>query len=163
VKPNVALFFNTPRRIPPLRRLGGMNSSLSRRASRSADGVLIDGIHLRAVDAREAIDTIAGAGAARIGDADAWFMERRETSRDAAVVAEGESIARRNKVSSVLGLIGFVLLVGARGLFDHTAAWWVDLIAAVGAVAGFGIPAILNRRNKAAIRRISATATRRSR
>jgi hypothetical protein len=163
VKPNVALFFNMPRRIPPLRRLGAINSSLSRGASRSTGGLLVDGIYLRAVVARDAIDTIAGAGAARVGDADAWLIEHRETSRHPAVVAQAKSIARRKTASLVLRLAGLALLVGASRLLDSTPRWWVHLIAAVGAVAGLGIPAILSRRNKAAIRRMSATAIRRSR
>lgn len=162
VNPNIMLLFATPQRIPPLRRRGAMSSGLGRRASRSPDGVLVDGVRLRAVAAREAIDTIAFAGAARVGDPDAWFAERRDTTSDPDVVAQVRSIMRRSRVSVVAGMVGLVLLVVGRWLLDHADAWWPAVIGGAGVVAAFGIPALISRRNRATQRSIEANAARRT-
>jgi hypothetical protein len=55
---NVILLFATQQRIPPLRWGGAMTSGLGRRASRSPQGVLVDGVKLRAVRAQSAIDAV---------------------------------------------------------------------------------------------------------
>jgi hypothetical protein len=160
VSANVVLLFATPQRLPRLRWGGSMTSGLGR-AGRSVDGVLVDGVRLRAQEPRAAIDAIAGAGAARVGDADAWLRTHRETTRDPAAVAEVHSIGRRNRVSYALTVLTLVLLSIGRVMAAHTKAWWPVAVLFALAVVGFSGPILIQRRNRRARHTISANGVQR--
>ena len=157
MRANVTLLFATPQRIPPLRWGGAMTSGLGRRASRSDDGVMIDGAALRAVRPRAAIDAVAGAGAVRVADGDAWLRAHRETTSNPIALEQVASITRRNRVSSVLVFCAVVLAGVARVLADHTNSWLPFPLLGAVLVAGFGIPALIRRRNAKARQVIEAT------
>src|SRR5450755_3478078 len=153
---NVVLLFTTPQRIPPLRWGGAMTSGLGRRASRSPDGVLIDGVALRAVRAQSAIDAVGGAGAERVADGDAWLRAHRETTRDPLALEQVASITRRNRMLSVLTFCALVLAGVARAFADRTNGWLPFVLLGAVLVAGFGVPPLIRRRNKRARQAIEA-------
>jgi hypothetical protein len=153
---NVVLLFTTPQRIPPLRWGGAMTSGLGRRASRSPDGVLIDGVALRAVRAQAAIDAVGGAGAERVADGDAWLRAHRETTRDPVALEQAASINRRNRMLSVVTFCALVLAGVAKAFADRTNGWLPFVLLGAVLVVGFGIPPLIRRRNKRARQAIEA-------
>jgi hypothetical protein len=145
---NVMLLFATPQRIPPLRWGGAMTSGLGRRASRSPQGVLVDGVALRAVRAQAAIDAVGGAGAERVADGDAWLRAHRETTRDPIALEQVSSITRGNRMLSVLTFCTLVLAGVARVFADRVNGWLPFALLGAVLVLGFGIPPLIRRSNR---------------
>jgi hypothetical protein len=91
VDPNLELLFRTPQRIPSLGVLGAKTIELSYFESRSADGILIDGLDLRARDPEAAVETLAAAGLERVDGTGAWLREHRQVAQHPASIQVAES------------------------------------------------------------------------
>lgn len=117
--PNVAIVFRTPQRIPPLAFGAGTAVGLSRRASRSSDGLFIDAVQLKAKDVDAFIaaaaergiitaDNVAGALLQAIGtviDHEEASTKRAQTDRQ----------TRKVFLAMILPIIDIACFVGAIG------------------------------------------------
>jgi hypothetical protein len=110
-----ALRFREPARIPPVRRLAGDDVGIDRRASRSAAGVRLDGVHLAFRDPAAARRALLAAGAEPIvHDLDWW--RRWRSSRTDPVEARAVVAAARRVERSTGVVYAFLALCGALGV-----------------------------------------------
>ena len=131
--PNVAIVFRTPQRIPPLAFGAGTAVGLSRRASRSSDGLFIDAVQLKAKDVDAFIaaaaergiitaDNVAGALLQAIGtviDHEEASTKRAQTDRqtrktDFALLRDTCVPVRRTFTSQATRPSGFPLVSSRR-------------------------------------------------
>jgi len=84
VSPNLELLFKTPQRIPSLGILGAKTIELSYFRARSAGGILIDGLDLRARDWEAAVETLTAAGLERADASGVWLRDHRQITQDPA-------------------------------------------------------------------------------
>jgi hypothetical protein len=154
--PNLALAFRHPQRIPPVRRFSAYNLGLPYRRSRSADGVALDGVMLRAQDPAVAMATLSNAGAERVGAVVRWLARYRETTSDPAALHEKVVIAKRRRITSVLTWVALPCIGIARVGMNDSHVWWPYALAVVGLVVGLLVPVWLRRRNAATRRRLAA-------
>jgi hypothetical protein len=80
VNPNLELLFKTPQRIPSLGILGAKTIELSYFESRSAAGIRIDGLDLRAQHPEAAVEALAAAGLERVDRSGAWLQLNRPSA-----------------------------------------------------------------------------------
>jgi hypothetical protein len=80
----LTLLFRTPQRGPVLRRLGGIRSGLSARASRAAGGSWVDGMKLGFRRRAQAQAALSEAGVPSTPSIATWAREQRSVARDAA-------------------------------------------------------------------------------
>ncbi len=154
--PNLGLVFRHPQRIPPVRLLSAYYLGLPYRGSRSAEGVALDGVMLRAQDPAAAMATLANAGAERVDAVLPWLARYRETTSDPVALHETAVIAKRGRFTSLLVFVALPCLVVARVGLNDSHAWWPWVLGGVGLLIGFVIPVWVRRRNAAVRRRIAA-------
>lgn len=140
--PNLTLLFERPERLPPVRRFATYNSDLpfSGRATRSADGVLVDGVELRAVDAQDTVSQLMTGGVRRVVDPVEWFAQRRQLiadplRREAIIKAEGHA-SRVDRRTGIASGVAVALILGGRVIGDSAlglAAAGTGLVVLVGA------------------------------
>ena len=82
VNPNLELLFRTPQRIPSLGVLGAKTIELSYFGSRSAAGIRVDGLDLRAQDPQAAVRSLVAAGVQRVDATGAWLRTQRQVTQD---------------------------------------------------------------------------------
>ena len=157
--PNLRLAFRHPQRIPPVRLLSAYNLGVPYRRSRSAAGVALDGVMLRAQDPVAAMTILANAGAERVGAVLPWLARYRETTTDPVALHETAVIAKRRRFASLLVWIALPCLVIARAGLNSSHAWWPYVVGGVGLLVGFIVPVWVRRRNAAVRKRIAATKT----
>ena len=154
--PNVGLVFRRPQRIPPLRLFGAYNLGLSYRRSRSAAGLAVDGVMLRAQDPAAAMTTLANAGAERVGAVLPWFARYRETTTDPVALHATAGIAKRRRFAAVLTWVALPCIAIARVGLNNSHVWWPYAVGGVGLLIGVVVPLWLQRRAAAARKRIAA-------
>lgn len=147
VSPNLELLFRSPQRIPPIRLAAIINTKLSYRLSRSAKGMFLDGVALRAVNPKAAAETLASAGAELVPSPGWWLTEHRETTTDPQAVEKVRTNGARTRIAAKAAGLAFPLLLVARWGADHSAGWWPYPL--VGALAGaFGVNAWAKKSNR---------------
>lgn len=102
-KPNLMLLFKTPQRIPSLRFFGAQTIGLSQPDSRSAAGIHIDGLELRARDPHDAVETLAAAGLERVDRPNAWLRDHRRVTQDQSLMHLARTTGRRRQRGAVSG------------------------------------------------------------
>jgi hypothetical protein len=102
-KPNLMLLFKTPQRIPSLRFFGAQTIGLSQPDSRSAAGIHIDGLELRARDPHDAVETLAAAGLERVDRPNAWLRDHRRVTQDPSLMHLARTTGRRRQRGAVSG------------------------------------------------------------
>lgn len=148
--PNVGLVFATPVPVPNLRLLvrDGLGDEIPKRPATGERpaGRYVDGIMVRAVDPRAAVEALVAAGAERTADPDGWLRARRAAVNEPEVVAQIErrhrAVDRVTNVCLVLMGVGVVAMVAgepvlgdaaepggfalaiASGLASGLARWW---------------------------------------
>jgi hypothetical protein len=146
VNPNLEVLFKTPQRIPSLRVFGAQTIGLSYFQSRSATGVHVDGLDLRAEDPVAAVATLAAAGMERVDRTGAWLRRHRRVTQDPALMKVAEANDRRQRWVSAVVMGAFVLMIGLKFFGDGISDNWV--FGAVGLVllVVFGLPVWARRR-----------------
>jgi hypothetical protein len=129
--PNLTLFFTRPVRLPPLRRLGAFNTSLSRRDSRSEEGLAVDGLSLRVVDPAGAVTILAAAGVSQTQRPGRWLHDHHPVTLDPIEIRRATRSDRRWRWIGGLGLLGFGGLNGLRAVHSGWAAGIALSLAAI--------------------------------
>ena len=131
--PSLCLLFRSRLRVPALPRFG-MSEQLPRRASRSTEGVWLDGVCLRAQDPVAALIALQGAGAERVTDPEAWLVARRAVVTDPVErgVIEHETVAAKR--AGLIFLLGLVLVIAMRVVAAYETALWAAVVAGIGAL-----------------------------
>ena len=117
VNPNLELLFKTPQRIPSLRVFGAQTIGLSYFQSRSAAGVQIDGLDLRAEDPVAAVATLAAAGMERVDRTGAWLRRHRRVTQDPALMKVAKTNDQRQRWVTAIVMVAFILMIGAEILW----------------------------------------------
>ena len=144
-QPNMGLVFAEPVLLAPFRWIVRSQSSeiapkRSARGGRPA-GHYVDGLLLRAVDPKAAVEALVAAGAEPVVAPDAWLAARRARVEDPGVVAE---MAAKERRFTRAGRIGAVLFFG--GLASAFALdTWVSEDAAVPAFVAALVGAVLHQ------------------
>ncbi|HEX8004465.1 MAG TPA: hypothetical protein VF519_17390 [Mycobacteriales bacterium] len=125
--PNLGLAFREPVAVPAFRLLVRQQSSevapkRSARGGRPA-GRYLDGLTVRAVDPRTAVEALAAAGAERVTDPDAWYLAHRERLTDPAAIDAARTSERRFALAErggwvLMGLGAVGLAAGGLGHVD---------------------------------------------
>lgn len=105
--PNLTLLFTVPQRIASIRRFAGQDLDISSAATRSAAGVLVDGVELRVVDPEAARQTLVASGARAITDVDAFVRQHRDLLHDPEKVRAVATAARWWSVQAVVSFVAF--------------------------------------------------------
>lgn len=138
---NLRLLFRTPQRLPVVR--WGSHAALSAGASRSDEGLNLDGVELTAKDPQEAVHTLQTFGYELTDSPLDWLRHHHGTTRDPGVVAAVERSGRRRGRFAVVSILVWVaVFLGIHLLGDST----LDLVIVVGGLAAlFGGDRLLNR------------------
>jgi hypothetical protein len=136
--PNLTLLFTVSHRIAPIRRFADADLGLSGSATRSAEGVMVDGVELRVVDPEAARQALIASGAQAVTDRDAFVKHHRDVLHDPEKVRAITSAARWWPVQAVVSL---VLMVGLLIAFKVTD----DGRYGLGLAAVFGVSALIDR------------------
>lgn len=102
-KPNVMLLFKTPRLIPSLQFFGAGTIGLSAAKSRSAAGIWIDGLEMRARDPHAAVGTLVAAGLEGVDRPNAWLREHRRVTQDPSSTHIAKTTGSRGLRGSLSG------------------------------------------------------------
>jgi hypothetical protein len=137
-KSNVTILFTVPIRIPAVKPFGGQQAGLSYRQSRKTNGIIVDGVELRAVDPITAVQTLAAAGVQRVQRPNIWLRSHRATTTDPVAVQAVASSVRRFKVGAVVVLIAVIALQLLRFFSDDvsTANVFIGLGILVAIIVG---------------------------
>lgn len=146
VTPNLELLFTTPQRIPSLRVFGAQTIGLPYFQSRSAAGVHIDGLDLRAEDPVAAVETLAAAGVERVDRAGAWLRRHRAVTQDPALMKVAKANDQRQRWVGAVGMVVFALLVGLRIFGDAISDNWAMGAVGLALLVAFGLPIWARRR-----------------
>jgi hypothetical protein len=140
VNPNLELLFKSPQRIPSLRVSGAQSIGLPYFQSRSAAGVQIDGLGLRAEDPAAAVQTLAAAGMERVDRTGAWLRRHRHVTQDPALLQVAKANDQRQRWVGAVGMGGAALLIGLK-IFggDNPSNWELGAVA-LGLLVVFGLP-----------------------
>jgi hypothetical protein len=148
--PNLELLFKARQRIPSLRVSGAQFIGLPYFQSRSAAGVHIDGLDLRAEDPVAAVETLAAAGMERVDRTSAWLRRHRAVTQDPALMKVAKANDQRQRwvgaVVMVVFTLLFALLVGLRIFGDGILDNWTVGAVGVALLVAFGLPIWARRR-----------------
>ena len=109
--PNLVLLFTVPQPIPPIRWTAARGLDISPFATRRAEGFLVDGVELRAVDPGAAREALLAHGAHGIADAHAFVERHRDVVRDPEQVRA--EVARTRHKAALFGLAGATALISS--------------------------------------------------
>lgn len=146
VNPNLELLFKTPQRIPSLRFFGAQNIELSYLQSRSAAGIQIDGLDLRAKDPKAAVETLTGGGLERVDRTGAWLRRHRLVTQDPALIHVAEANDRRQRWVGALVMVAVIVVIGLRFLVGDNPSNWDFAAMAMAMLLIFGLPMWARRR-----------------
>ena len=146
VNPNLELLFKTPQRIPALRVFGAQTIGLSYFQSRSAAGVQIDGLDLRAEDPVAAVETLAVAGMERVDRTGAWLRRHRHVTQDPALMKVAKANDQRQRWVGAVVMVVVALLIGLRIFGDGISDNWVMGAVGLALLVVFGLPVWARRR-----------------
>ncbi len=107
--PNLVLLFTVPQPIPPIRWTAARDLDISPFATRRAEGFVVDGVELRAVDPRAAREALLANGALGIEDPHAFVERHRDVVRDPEQVRS--AVARTRRKAVLFGLAGAATLI----------------------------------------------------
>ena len=146
VNPNLELLFKTPQRIPSLRVSGAQSIGLPYFQSRSAAGVHIDGLDLRAEDPVAAVQTLAAARLERVDRTGAWLRRHRAVTQDPALMKVAKANDQRQRWVGAVVTVVVVLMIGLK-IFggDNPSNWELGAVGLALLVA-FGLPIWARRR-----------------
>ncbi|NUR17261.1 MAG: hypothetical protein HOQ13_13255 [Dermatophilaceae bacterium] len=102
--PNLVLFFTLPQPLPPIRWSARRDLDISVFEGRSAEGFLVDGVELRAVDPGAAREVLLANGAQGIDDPEAFVKRHRDVVRDPEQVRA--AVARSRREGLLFGITG---------------------------------------------------------
>lgn len=112
-EPTIGLLFRTPQRVPRVR-WSAAGGGLSWRRSRSEEGVIVDGLLLRATYPELAVRTLGAAGAEVLEDPEDWLAAHRdlETNPEARqrIIGRERRSGWIHRVAWVLGVVAVALL-----------------------------------------------------
>ena len=146
-QPNILLVFATPQRVPALRRAVDMAPNVSlpftARMTRSAQGVFLDGVTLRAEGEEPVVrGRLIAAGLTPVEDITAWLVAHRETTSDPALIREEVKSVRRRRIwSRFVRVVPFAGALAFRFLPDGVGA----AIVVVLLVTAFAGPRVLKK------------------
>ena len=140
VNPNLELLFKTPQRIPSLRVFGAQSIELSYIQSRSAAGIQIDGLDLRAEDPLAAVEALTAAGMERVDRTGAWLRGRRRVTQDPDLIHVAEANDRRHRWVGLVVMVAVILVIGLRLLGDDNASNGAFAALALAMLVIFGLP-----------------------
>jgi len=146
VNPNLELLFKTPQRIPSLRVFGAQSIGLPYFQSRSAAGLRIDGLDLRAEDPVVAVETLAAAGMERVDRTGAWLRRHRHVTQDPALMKVAKANDQRQRWVGAVVMVVFALLVGLRIFGDGISDNWAMGAMGLALLVAFGLPIWARRR-----------------
>jgi hypothetical protein len=147
VNPNLELLFKTPQRIPSLRMFGAQTIELFYFESRSAAGVQIDGLDLRAEDAVAAVETLAAAGVERVDRTGAWLRRHRRVTQDPALMKVAKTNDQRQRWVTAIVMVAFILMIGLKFFGDDIPDNWVFGAVGLALLVVFGLPVWARRRS----------------
>ena len=140
VNPNLELLFKTPQRIPSLRVFGAQTIELSYFQSRSAAGIQIDGLDLRAEDPVAAVETLAAAGVERVDRTGAWLRRHRRITQDPALIHVAEVNDRRQRWVGAVVMVAVILVIGLQLFGGDDASNWELGALGLALLLIFGLP-----------------------
>jgi hypothetical protein len=146
VNPNLELLFKTPQRIPSLRVLGAQTIGLPYLQSRSAAGILIDGLDLRAIDPVAAVEALAAAGVERVDRTGAWLRRHRRITQDPALMEVAGANDRRQRWVGAVVMVAVILLIGLKFFGGDNPSNWELGALGLGLLVIFGLPVWARRR-----------------
>lgn len=147
VEPNLELLFKTPQRIPPLRFLGAQTVGLPYFKSRSAAGIQIDGLDLRAEDPAAAVETLAAAGVERVDRTAAWLRRHRRVTQDPALMKVAKANDRAQRWVGAIVTAVIILMIGLNFIVgDNDPSNWELGALGLGLLLVFGLPVWARRR-----------------
>ena len=146
VNPNLELLFTTPQRIPSLRVFGAQTIGLPYFQSRSAAGVHIDGLDLRAEDPVAAVEILAAAGMERVDRTGAWVRRHRHVTQDPALMKVAKANNQRQRWVGAVGMVGAALLIALKIFGGDNLSDWELGAFGIAVVVVFGLPIWARRR-----------------
>lgn len=142
VNPNLELLFKTPQRIPSLRMFGAQSIGLSYFQSRSAAGIQIDGLDLRAEDQVAAVETLAAAGVERVDRTGAWLRRHRRVTQDPALMKVAKTNDQRQRWVGAVVTVVVILVVGLSFFGDDNPSNWELGALGLALLVIFGLPVL---------------------
>lgn len=159
-RPNVHLLFVTPQRIPALRVFGAQTIGLPYWESRGENGVLVDGLALRAQRPQELSRELIAAGAEEVRRPEEWLRQHRAVTTDPERVTVAKANTRRDRWVGGVVLAVVVLLNGWRFMTGDGDPGWLGLGAVgLGLLLVFGLPSWARRKAVASVRSREGTRT----
>ena len=131
--PNVALLFRSALRVPPLPRFG-FSEPLPRRASRSGEGLWLDGLQVEAVQPVEAVITLLAAGAERVLEPVEWLVARRSAVREPITLSRVSAHQRVQRWEALALLISVATLIAMRVVAVWSTATWTAVVAVLSVI-----------------------------
>jgi len=126
--PNVALLFRTALRVPQLPRFG-FGEPLPRRASRSREGLWLDGLQVEAVRPVEAVIALVAAGAERVLEPEEWLVASRSVVRDPITLEAVTAHFGVQRWEALALLVSVATLVAMRVVAIWSTSTWTAIVA----------------------------------